>query len=130
MTHPLSKSDSDRIAFILRLSLGAVFIIGGWWKLSRAIDPAAAEALVERYMAPNGYINAFFADYLFNGLILEVLDPLIFLTLLSTFELVAGVALVVGIFVRSLSFVFGFLLWSFVVALPVITDPGAGVDVT
>lgn len=128
MSYSLGRTDTDRIALILRLALGAVFVIGGWWKLSRALDPAAAPALVERYMAPNGYINAFFADYLFAGPLGVMLNPLSFLILLSGFELVAGLALVAGLLVRSFSFVFAFLLWSFVVALPVVTVTGAEVD--
>ncbi len=130
MAQSYSSRDSDRISLILRISLGAVFVIGGWWKLSRALDPSAAPALVERYMAPNGYINAFFADFLFNGPLGGLLEPLSFLTLLSAFELLAGLALIFGLLVRSFSFVFAFLLWSFVVALPVVTASGAGVDGT
>ena len=130
MPQTLGKPDADRIALILRLGLGLVFVVGGWWKLSRAIDPSAAPALVERYLAPSGYINAFFADYLFAGPLGGILDPLSFLILLSGFELLAGLALIAGLLVRSLSFVFAFLLWSFVIALPVVTVPGVAVEGT
>ena len=119
----LDAAQADRIALALRLGLGSVFVIGGWWKLSRALDPERAGALVERYTASNGYINAFFDQYLFAGPD-ALLTPLVFLTLLSAFELLSGLAFLAGVFVRALSFVYAFLLWSFVIALPVVTAPG------
>lgn len=123
---PLTGKAVDRIALALRLGLGSVFVIGGWWKLSRAIDPARADALVSRYLASDGYINLFFQQYLFDSMLGAVLSPWNFLLLLSAFELVAGAALLAGLWVRGLSFIFAFLLWSFVMALPVVTAPGAG----
>lgn len=119
---------TDTIALALRTGLGSVFLIGGWWKLSRALDPERADALVTRYMAGDGYINAFFAQYLFEGPAGVVLSPLVFLTLLSSFELIAGAALIAGLFVRALSFVYAFLIWSFIFALPVMTTPGVVVE--
>ncbi len=123
----VESADADRIALVLRVGLGLVFVAGGWWKLSRAIDPERAEALVARYMADNGYINAFFEQYLFAdpG---ALITPLGFLIVLSAFELVSGLALLAGLFVRALSFIYAFLLWSFVIALPVVTAPGASID--
>jgi|OM-RGC.v1.029007504 hypothetical protein len=44
--------------------------------------------------------------------------------MLSVFELVSGLLLIVGLVVRPLSLAYAFLLWSFVVALPVMTAPG------
>lgn len=122
----LTPLDADRTALTLRVGLGLVFLAGGWWKLSRAIDPERADALVARYTADNGYINAFFDQYLFAdpG---ALLSPLSFLIMLSAFELVTGVALIAGLFVRALSFIYAFLLWFFVIALPVVTAPGAEV---
>lgn len=117
---PLTAQNIDLIALILRFGIGSVFVIGGWWKLSRAIDPTRAEALVSRYLAPNGYINGFFQDYLFTS---DLLTPLAFMTALSAFELFAGIALLLGIFVRPLAIIFGLLMWSFVAALPVVTTP-------
>ena len=119
----IDATQADRIALALRLGLGSVFVIGGWWKLSRALDPERAGALVERYTASNGYINAFFDQYLFAGPD-ALLTPLVFLILLSAFELLSGLAFLAGVFVRALSFVYAFLLWSFVIALPVVTAPG------
>lgn len=119
----VDAAQADKIALALRLGLGSVFVIGGWWKLSRAIDPERAGALVERYTASNGYINAFFDQYLFAGPD-ALLSPLAFLTLLSAFELLSGLAFLAGAFVRALSFLYAFLLWSFVIALPVVTAPG------
>lgn len=119
----LAVRQANVIALMLRIGLGAVFIIGGWWKLSRALDPMRASDLVAQYTADDGYINVFFMEYLFgNGLI----APLDFLILLSSFELISGLLLVFGLFVRSLSFIHAFLLWTFVLALPVTTMAGAG----
>lgn len=124
----VESARADMIALVLRLGLGSVFVIGGWWKLSRALSAEHADALVGRYMAPDGYINTFFQDYLFTGSMGDVLTPLGFLILLSAFELISGLALVAGLFVRSLSFFYAFLMWSFVVALPVVTATGYAVD--
>ncbi len=117
----LSAQNLTFIALVLRLGIGAVFLVGGWWKLSRAIDPTRADALVSRYMAPNGYINEFFQTYLFSG---DLLTPWMFMTALSAFELAAGIALILGLLVRPLAIIFGLLMWSFVAALPVVTTPG------
>ena len=112
-------------ALALRLGLGILFIIGGTFKLSKALDPAHADALVALYVSDKGYINAFFLDYLFEGALGTVLTPWIFLTALSTFELLSGIALIAGFLIRPLSLIFGLMLWSFVFALPVTTSPGA-----
>lgn len=125
---PLPQSDVDRVALALRLGLGSVFVIGGWWKFSRAVNATTSDALVARYMAADGYINSFFAQYLFEGLIGTFLSPLGFLTLLSGFELLSGLALLAGLAVRPLSLIWGFLLWSFVIALPVVTSTAAAVE--
>ncbi|WP_298982401.1 DoxX family protein [uncultured Roseibium sp.] len=117
----LTVRQSDQVALLLRLGLGSVFVVGGWWKLQRAIDAGRASELVEKYTASNGYINDFFQSYLFRG---DWLSAWGFLTALSAFELVAGIALVAGLLVRPLAIVFGLLMWSFVAALPVSTVPG------
>jgi len=117
----LSLQDADRIAFALRLGIGSVFLVGGWWKLQRALDPSRADALVAKYTASNGYINAFFQNYLFTD---GWLTAWSFLTALSAIELFAGLALIVGFLVRPIAIVFGLLMWSFVAALPVMTVPG------
>ena len=118
---------TDQIALGLRLGLGSVFIAGGWWKLSRTIDALRSEAFVGRYLASNGYINAFFEQYLFAdpG---ALVTPLAFLTILSAFELAAGIALLAGAFVRAISLTFAFMLWTLVLALPVVTAPGVEAD--
>lgn len=122
----LSSAEANFAALILRLGLGSVFLIGGWWKLSRALDAERSDALVASYTADTGYINTFFEQYLFaDG---SFLTPLAFLTILSAFELISGIALLCGAFVRALSFIYAFLLWSFVIALPVVTAPGAVIE--
>ncbi len=120
---------ADLVALALRVGLGLVFVIGGWNKLSQLLDPAREAALVGAYTSPHGYINAFFADFLFTGRLGEWLTPWGFLTMLSTFELLAGLALIAGLLVRPLALIYGFLLWTFVMALPVVTAPGVAVDV-
>ena len=117
----------DQLALALRLGLGILFITGGCWKLSRAIDPASADALVALYISDKGYINSFFLNYLFDGALGFLLSPWLFLTALSTFELLSGIALVAGFLVRPLSLIYGLLLWSFVFSLPVTTSPGASI---
>ncbi len=119
----------DTIALILRVGLGMVFVTGGWWKLSRAINSETSAALVDQYMAANGYINGFFEQFLFTGALGSVLTPLGFLIAFSAFELLSGLALLSGFLVRGLSFVYAFLLWSFVIALPVITVPDVATDI-
>jgi uncharacterized membrane protein YphA (DoxX/SURF4 family) len=87
------------------VGIGLVFVIGGWNKLSQLIDPAREAAIVAAYTRPHGYINVFFTDYLFSGAFGEWLTPWSFLTLLSTFELVSGLALITGLLVRSLALI-------------------------
>jgi uncharacterized membrane protein YphA (DoxX/SURF4 family) len=117
--------DAARIALALRVGLGSVFLIGGLFKLSRLLDPAASDGLVAKYVSPAGYINTFFQEVLFAGPLGEVLTPWGFLAALSTFELVSGLALIAGFLVRPLALVYGFLLWTFIAALPVTVSPGA-----
>lgn len=113
-------------ALILRIGLGLLFLIGGTSKLGQLLDPAREAAIVEAYTGTAGYINQFFIDYLFSS---GLLTPWFFLTTLSTFEFLSGVALILGLFVRPLSLIYAFLLWTFVIALPVITTPGVEVSV-
>ncbi len=117
--------DPARVALILRLGLGSVFVIGGWFKLSRLIDPATRDDLIATYLSPAGYINAFFQEVLFSGPIGQVVSPGGFLAALSTFELLSGLALLAGFLVRPLALIYGLLLWTFVAALPVTVSPGA-----
>jgi len=121
----LSAKEADQSALVLRCGLGAVFVVGGWWKLQRAIDAERAGGLVDKYTASNGYINEFFQSYLFSDGWLSAWG---FLTALSAFELVAGVALLAGFLVRPLAILFGLMMWSFVAALPVSTVPGQEVS--
>ncbi|MEP2102488.1 MAG: DoxX family protein [Parasphingorhabdus sp.] len=126
--NPASLPDiTNKAAAILRVGLGLVFVAGGWWKLSRAIDSTQSGDFVARYMADNGYINGFFADYLFASRD-AVLTPLSFLTMLSAFELLCGILLLAGLLVRPLSILYAFLLWTFVIALPVDVIGSAGPD--
>ncbi|MEM7024512.1 MAG: DoxX family membrane protein [Pseudomonadota bacterium] len=117
----------QQAALALRVGFGLLFIIGGLSKLSQALDPARAEALVALYVSGKGYINSFFLQYLFEGALGAVMTPWLFLTALSTFELLSGIALVAGFLVRPLCVLYGLMLWSFVFSLPVTTSPGAAV---
>lgn len=109
-------------ATILRIGLGLVFVIGGCSKLSQLLDPDRMAGIVGSYTGGEGYINEFFLSYLFSEG--SWITPWSFLTALSTFELVSGIALVAGLMVRPLSLIYAFLLWTFVFSLPVVTTPG------
>jgi uncharacterized membrane protein YphA (DoxX/SURF4 family) len=111
------------IAMILRIGLGLVFVIGGWNKLYQLLDPAMSDAILASYLGTKGYINQFFTDCLFSGMLGKVLTPWSFLTMLSAFELVSGFMLIAGFLIRPLSLVWALLLWSFIVSLPVVTTP-------
>lgn len=121
------EPNSQQAALYLRIGLGVVFIIGGLNKLSQLLDPAKADAIVSSYWSTSGYVNQFFVDFMFgpNGL-----SEWWFLTSLSAFELTSGVLLVIGLFIRPLALFYAFLLWSFVIALPVVTTPTVEVSVT
>lgn len=119
----------DLIALCLRVGLGAVFLIGGINKLAKLLDPATEAALVAKYMSPAGYINTFFTEWMFDGRFGDFLTPWSFLTALSAFELVAGAALIAGVFVRPFALILGLMLWSFVFSLPVVTSPNVTVTV-
>lgn len=115
-------------ATILRVGIGLVFIIGGYNKLSQLLDPDRTAAIVGSYTGGKGYINDFFMNYLFADS--SWLSPWGFLTALSTFELISGVALVAGLMVRPLALIYAFLLWTFVFSLPVVTTPGVETTVS
>jgi len=118
--------DMATVAMAIRLGMGALFIAGGWNKLSKLLFPGSSEQLVASYTSTTGYINEFFMVWLFGPG--SILTPWAFLTTLSTFELITGIMLVAGLLVRPVALIYAFLLWSFVIALPVVTtngiDPG------
>ncbi|MCI4664873.1 MAG: DoxX family membrane protein [Neomegalonema sp.] len=122
------RSIQADLAMVLRVGLGAVFLIGGLAKLSRLWSPAAAEGIVTQYMGPSGYVNQLFTEWLFSGPLGAVLTPWLFLSALSAFELVAGAMLIAGLLIRPLALIWSLLLWSFVVSLPVVTTPGVSPD--
>jgi len=122
--NPQSSSAQAQIALALRVGLGLVFIAGGIAKLERLLTPMKAKGIVDQYVGPLGYINQTFLDWLFASPLGMVLTPWNFLTVLSAFELISGVMLMVGLMVRPLSALWALLLWSFVVSLPVVTTPG------
>lgn len=106
--------------------MGMVFVSGGWAKLAQLLDPARADSMVATYLGSAGYIDAFFQRFLFSDG--SWLSPFLFLLTLSSFELVSGLMLIVGALVRPLALLYGFLLWTFMIALPVVTAPGAMID--
>ncbi|MBI4266591.1 MAG: DoxX family protein [Acidobacteria bacterium] len=114
----------ETIALLLRAGLGLVLLAGGMSKLSQLLDPARQSAILEAYWGPLGYVNSFFDQYLFGGPLGGVLTPWRFLTTLSAFEFVTGALLIAGVLLRPLALVWGFMFWSFVVALPVVTVAG------
>jgi len=121
---PDAARTQAHLALALRIGLGLVFIVGGLAKLTRLLDPAKAQGIVDQYVGPAGYINQFFLDYLFAGHLPSFVTPWSFLTALSSFEFFCGTLLLVGLFVRPLSLVWALLLWTFVISLPVTTTPG------
>lgn len=115
----------DQSAFILRIGLGLVFLAGGLAKLSKLLVPATQGDMVNLYLSAGGYVNQFFFDYLFHdGILSGLMSPWLFLTALSTLELVAGIALLIGLGVKFFSLLFALLCWSFVISLPVVNAPG------
>ena len=114
-------------ATILRIGMGLVFVIGGYNKLSQLLSSEHSLAIVQSYTGASGYINEFFLNYLFSDN--SWLSPWGFLTALSTFELISGIALCIGLMVRPLALVYAFLLWSFVFSLPVVTTPGVALEI-
>jgi uncharacterized membrane protein YphA (DoxX/SURF4 family) len=109
---------------VIRVGLGSVFVVGGLSKLSQLLHPDKVDGILALYMSAKGYINPFFIDYLFDGSLGNILTPWGFLTALSTFELLSGLALLAGFLVRPLALTYGFLLWTFVIALPVVSAAG------
>ncbi len=121
-----NKDTMTIVPLILRIGLGLVFVIGGVNKLSQLLNPVLQEKILASYWGTSGYVNQFFIDFLFTS---GQLSPWWFLTSLSAFELISGIALIIGFAVRPLSLLYGFLLWSFVIALPTVTTPGVEVAV-
>lgn len=121
-----NHQDLGIIALVLRIGLGMVFIIGGINKLSQLLDSDKEAAILQSYWSTSGYVNQFFVDFMFGP---DGLSEWWFLTSLSMFEAISGVLLLVGLFVRPLSLIYAFLLWSFVIALPVVTTPAVEVSV-
>lgn len=120
----------DQAALLLRVGLGLVFVIGGMSKLSLLLGSGAAhDGMVANYMGTSGYINTIFQQFLFPGGTEGFFNPSLFLTALSAFELFSGIALIAGFLVRPLSIFYAFLMWTFVVSLPVLTVPGVEVTV-
>lgn len=121
-----SQTHLAQVAFTLRIGLGALFVVGGVNKLSKLLSPSASDQIVASYTSTTGYINEFFMAFLFAPG--AALTPWSFLTALSTFELVTGIMLLAGLLVRPVALIYAFLLWTFVIALPVVTtngvDPG------
>ncbi|WP_299729287.1 DoxX family membrane protein [uncultured Endozoicomonas sp.] len=130
MNRIMANNTQDQTALIasfLRVGVGLLFVIGGLSKLSLLLNSTTHDGMVANYMGTEGYINTLFQAYLFSDG--SLLTPSVFLKTLSAFELVSGFFLIVGFMVRPLALFYGFLLWSFVVALPVHTVPGVEVDV-
>lgn len=119
----------DQAALILRVGLGLVFVIGGMSKLSLLLGSATHDGMVANYMGTSGYINTIFQQFLFPGGTDGFFNPSLFLTALSAFEFFAGISLILGFLVKPLALFYAFLMWTFVVSLPVLTVPGVEVTV-
>ncbi len=131
-TTVISKQNYSKFEFaalVLRVGLGLVFFSGGLNKLILLLNSETSSIMVNNYLGTTGYINSFFTNYLFTGTLGEFLSPQGFLTILSSVEFILGIMLIIGLFVRPISLISGFLLWSFVIALPTETVPGVILDV-
>ncbi len=125
-----NSSKFQLVALVLRVGLGLVFFSGGLNKLILLLlNNETSTTMINSYMGTTGYINAFFSDYLFTGTLGHFLTPYGFLTFLSSVEFTLGVMLLIGLLVRPISLISGFLLWSFVIALPIETVPSIVLDV-
>ncbi len=124
---PIPEFNNPDSALFLRVGMGLLFVIGGYSKLSQLLSPVAAQAMVDSYVGTSGYINEVFLSFLFSEG--SFLTPWGFLTVLSSFELLSGIALIAGLIVRPLALIYAFLLWTFVFSLPVVTTPGVEVAV-
>lgn len=124
-SRPIRSLDPAVIGLLLRVGLGLVILSGGWAKLLQLLDSARADAFVANYLSAGGYINPFFSTYLFEGTVGTVITPWLFLTGLSTLELVCGIALILGLLVRPQALLWGVMFWTFLAALPVVTANGA-----
>ena len=127
---PRDAAVQAQAALALRVGLGLVFVIGGIAKLERLLTPSKADGIVSEYVGSAGYINQTFLDWLFDGDLPSFITPWSFLTTLSAFELISGLMLIAGLLVRPLAVFWAFLLWSFVVSLPVVTTPGVDPGLT
>ncbi len=128
-TLEIDQQQGDIAALLLRVGLGLVFIIGGTSKLSLLLSEEASGGMVANYLGTTGYINTVFQDFLFTGFLGNILSAWGFLTALSTFEFFSGICLLIGFMVRPLALLYAFLLWTFIIALPVMTVPGESIDV-
>lgn len=88
---PPASSDSLATAITAaRISLGIVFIVGGW-KLAFPVDP---RGFVESYVDPGaGFIAPLFVEWIEEYLRLDVLG---FLQIMGWLEMIVGLALVIG----------------------------------
>ena len=119
----------EQAALVLRVGLGLVFVIGGMSKLSLLLSATAHDGMVANYMGTSGYINTIFQQFLFASGTDGFFNPSLFLTALSAFEFFAGICLIIGFLVKPLALFYAFLMWTFVVSLPVLTVPGIEVTV-
>ena len=108
-------SSGGLLAF-LRISLGAIFVIGGL-KLAFPPDPAA---LVVSFVDPaKGFISPFFVGWITETLGLQIGA---FLRIQGFLEISLGLLVMLGALVPIAGTIMGLMLWSFTVAGP---DAGA-----
>ncbi|MBI4513665.1 MAG: hypothetical protein HY702_06085 [Gemmatimonadetes bacterium] len=106
--------DASYLPTILRVGLGAAFVIGGA-KLAFPTDP---QALAASYIDPStGWIAPVFADKITGTLGMDIAE---FLRVQGLLEIGLGVALISGAFTTAVATMMGLMFWAFTVANPVV----------
>ncbi len=117
MSNPIDRPgallDPGQLMLILRVALGAVFVMGG----VKLAFPSDAQALAASYVDPaTGWISPFFHQQITDRLGISVAS---FLRIQGWVEIVLGCVLILGVKARLFAVIAGLLFWSFAVANPV-----------
>jgi len=109
----LPSTDSEYLMTVLRVAVGAIFLIGGY-KLAFPPDP---QALAASYVDPStGWISPVFAEAITGQLGLEIST---FLRIQGVIEIALGLLMIAGVFTPVVAVLVGLMFWSFAVANPV-----------
>ncbi len=113
---PTLLLDPGHLMFILRVALGAIFVMGGL----KLAFPSDAQALATSYVDPaSGWISPFFHQQITDRLGLDVVS---FLRIQGWVEIALGLVLILGVRARAAAVIAAILFWSFAAANPVAGD--------